>query len=354
MSKFKLYFDLLKQTRCGLLLSKVAIWNGLKHFFVKRTDRISISGLAPVLFQIYVTRRCQLNCPFCVVGKLPAGTNYQDYELELPMLKRMLSQPLVQRALAVQLGGGEPTLHKQLPEIIRVVNSYGKVSAIITNGLSLKDCYSDLLKSRLHDVQLSIYDTTFDRMLKLLPTINSIRPVHTSYVLTRSVLENNSEQVERVVRLCYESGCSWLKINLCQPGCDETIYEDHTQYFELVRIVKDKYKKFKTFFPQPAKRQIMSYKEKGCRLPWQTLTVNHKGDFIMCCAYASTPGEFGNIFDDENNSLNSNQMRNLRSMLLSKDTNITERCVGCPNLGGQFGSNLFSFRSDAIISKLVY
>jgi MoaA/NifB/PqqE/SkfB family radical SAM enzyme len=346
MSKFRLYFDLLKQTRCGFSLSKSAIWNCLKHFFVPRTERVSISGLAPVLLQIYVTRRCQLNCPFCVVGKLPHGTNYMDYELEIPMLERMLHHPLVKRVLAVQLAGGEPTLHKQLPEIVRVVNRHGKVSAIISNGLSLKDCYSDLLKSGLHDVQLSVYDVTFDRMTKLLPEINSIRPVHTSYVLTRSVLENNSDQVDRVVQLCYESGCSWLKINLCQPGCDETIYEEHSQYFELVQSIKNKYRKFKTFFPLPAKRQITRYKEKGCRFPWQTLTVNHNGDFIMCCAYASTPGEFGNIFD-ENNSLNSPPMRNLRSMLLSRDTNLAERCIGCPNLGGQFGANLFSFSREA-------
>jgi MoaA/NifB/PqqE/SkfB family radical SAM enzyme len=347
VSKLKLYFDLLKQTRCGLSLSKLAIWNCLKHFLVRRTDRVSVSGLAPVLLQIYVTRRCQLSCPFCIVGKLPQGTNYLDYELEIPMLERMLNQPLVKRILAVQLAGGEPTLHKQLPEIVRIVNRRGKVSAIITNGLSLKDCYADLLKNGLHDVQLSVYDTTYDRLVKLLPEINSIRPVHTSYVLARSVLENNPDQVDRVIRLCHESGCSWCKINLCQPGGSETIYQEHVQYFDLVRSVKSKYKKrFQVFFPQPTKRLITSYKEKGCKFPWQVLTVDHKGNFAMCCAWQPTSDYYGNIFEaDEEKSLNSTVMCQLRSSLLANDASLSDRCVGCPGLGGLFGSNLFSLNS---------
>jgi MoaA/NifB/PqqE/SkfB family radical SAM enzyme len=342
-TKLKLYFDVLKQTHFGLSLSKVALWNCAKHLFMKKTANLLPSRLAPFLLMLHITRRCQLRCSFCVLGNPPANINYEEYELTLPVLEQMLNHPMIKKILAIQFVGGEPTLNKQLPEMIQMVRRSGKIVGIVSNGLALKDCYTNLLKSGLNDVQVSVYATTYDKLQGILPEINKIRPVRTSYVLTRTTMENNPEEIERMIELCYTSGCNSLMVHLCQPGGEETIYQDHSHYFELVKSLKAKYKQFSLFFPEPPNRQLQSYKEKrNCNNPFQVIIVNGKGELATCCALQSEFGRIGNLFDSLEKSINSPFALELRQTLLSKDNKLMDMCCGCPRLGNSFGGNILS------------
>ncbi|MEM2341296.1 MAG: radical SAM protein [Candidatus Bathyarchaeia archaeon] len=91
-----------------------------------------------VLAIIDVTNRCNLRCPVCFAT---AGTTGYVYEPTLEEIKSMLinlrsNKPVP--ADALQLSGGEPTIRKDLPEIIRMAKELGfKHVEVNTNGLRM-------------------------------------------------------------------------------------------------------------------------------------------------------------------------------------------------------------------------
>lgn len=88
-------------------------------------QRISFNNL-----MIPITYSCNLNCPVCY---LP----YKDIpELSLEDIKKIISNFEGQ---GIRISGGEPTLRKDLPEIISFIREKGKIPVLITNGLKLVD-----------------------------------------------------------------------------------------------------------------------------------------------------------------------------------------------------------------------
>lgn len=83
--------------------------------------------------QIDITTRCNLNCKFCFAEQ----NNEKDISWEIieKNLKRIKSKPKP----CVVLIGGEPTLRKDLPTIIKKIRELGFPVKLATNGIKLKD-----------------------------------------------------------------------------------------------------------------------------------------------------------------------------------------------------------------------
>ncbi|MDR1924502.1 MAG: radical SAM protein [Planctomycetaceae bacterium] len=296
---FKRYWNLFRATNFGLSLSKVAVLNYLKHKFVRRTPILIPSKLAPVFVSIFVTSRCNLRCPFCIYGKAEnesKHTPWQDYESTVESAARILDHEMNRRCLIVCFQGGEPLLNKTLPDMIRMTRRRGKLCGIITNGLLLQDHYGELLQSGLCDTQISVYDHTIDKLSEILPKINSRKPVNTSYPLTQSVLEHTPEQVEEIVRMCYQTGCASLKFNIIVPfpknkqiDYSETIYNDNQAYAELKQKITMRFPKYPIFWPGGSTKMIANASDKKCLNPWQFASYDAKGNLGLCCAHMPDP-----------------------------------------------------------------
>ncbi|MCX5795281.1 MAG: radical SAM protein [Elusimicrobia bacterium] len=105
-----------------------------------------------------LTERCNLECPICL-----AGANQDvlaDFTVEdvRSLVKGM-------RGKKLDLMGCEPTLLKDLPEMIRVIARSGNIAALHTNGIALADlAYVRRLKDAgLHEVHLQ-FDGLDDRV----------------------------------------------------------------------------------------------------------------------------------------------------------------------------------------------
>ncbi|KPK59524.1 MAG: hypothetical protein AMK73_08575 [Planctomycetes bacterium SM23_32] len=84
-----------------------------------------------------VTNRCNMNCPICIANIPGMGFEFHPplsyFEKVLSGLARLNPKPVV------QLFGGEPTMRKDLFEIIELGRSKGLDLRIVTNGLRLAD-----------------------------------------------------------------------------------------------------------------------------------------------------------------------------------------------------------------------
>jgi len=82
-----------------------------------------------------VTKRCNLNCPICYA-------NANDGQTKEPTAEQIVGKlPTVQTKVKpnIVLSGGEPTLRKDLPEIISAIIKKGYVPRVVTNGIKLQD-----------------------------------------------------------------------------------------------------------------------------------------------------------------------------------------------------------------------
>ncbi len=112
-----------------------------------------------LLGNIDVTNRCNLSCPVCFAD---AGAELDDPTIDqIEAMMRTLRGQAPVPCPAIQFSGGEPTLRKDLPEIVSLAKKMGFVQIqVATNGVILSE-RPDLCKS-LVDSGLSTVYLQFD------------------------------------------------------------------------------------------------------------------------------------------------------------------------------------------------
>lgn len=103
----------------------------------------------PVLCNYYVTYRCNAKCSFCDIWEKPspyitlesAAQNFRD-------LKRL-------DVSVIDFTGGEPLLHRQLPELLRLAKDFGFITTVTTNAL-LYPKMADRLKGLVDMLHFSL------------------------------------------------------------------------------------------------------------------------------------------------------------------------------------------------------
>lgn len=114
-----------------------------------RTERI----------KLFVGTLCNENCEFCY---------YTDYvkintNSSLTFLKKQLKWARSMGAKDVDFSGGEPTIHKDLPDLINYTKELGfRNIAVISNGIRTADpkFFMKLVDSGLNDILLSVHGST--------------------------------------------------------------------------------------------------------------------------------------------------------------------------------------------------
>ena len=110
-------------------------------------------GRRPRMLSVEVTSRCNLNCPFCLVGMqnqlpstehdlLPRGLGTMETDLYRKIVDDAVAFGIEKMQLHFQ---GEPLLHKQLPEMVRLAKERGLLTQMFTNGLPLTEPMADRL-----------------------------------------------------------------------------------------------------------------------------------------------------------------------------------------------------------------
>ncbi len=93
-------------------------------------------------YEMWVTMKCNMDCPICHLGKSRRDLNIPEPSLEA--IDHFINKT---RASSYILSGGEPTCREDLPEIIRTFKKNKKTVTMHTNGLRLADSnYLSVLK----------------------------------------------------------------------------------------------------------------------------------------------------------------------------------------------------------------
>lgn len=261
----------------------------------------------PVLSEIAVTYRCNLNCEFCYVGE--HGTD----ELNTSDMKKVLFKICREAKVpSVSFTGGEPLLRKDIFKLISYAAKLGLWTNLITNGTLLDDTrVQDLKRAGLSSAQVSIEGPTgeiHDRITKRQGsfdrTINGIRllqdagiPVHTNTTLSK----HNIEHAKEIILCAKKLGLHRLSMNLLIPcGVALSKREIWVSYSEigdrvlaLKRFAERQGVNYLWYSPLPmCKLNTIAYGlgNKSCAAITGLLSIDPMGNIIPCSSWREPQG----------------------------------------------------------------
>jgi pyrroloquinoline quinone biosynthesis protein E len=166
-----------------------------------------------------LTWRCPLRCPYC---SNPTQLGAERDELDAAAWGRTFGEARALGVVHVGLTGGEPTLRRDLPEIVSAAAAADLHVHLVTAGLPLgADGLAELARAGLGSVQLSVQDAeaaasdriagapSFERKLAFARAVRELGlPLTLNVVLHR----HNLERVGALVALARELGARRLEL----------------------------------------------------------------------------------------------------------------------------------------------
>lgn len=220
---------------------------------------------------IEITNICNLNCSFCPTNKRNKkymSTN--EFEEILNKIKGYTNHIY----LHVK---GEPLMHPNLDEILKISDKYNMQVNITTNGRLLKDKLEILNNNKIREINISLHSyTSLEEISDLLNIIDDIKNVYISLRLW------NNKGNKDVIELLSKHYNINIKDNDKCITLRENVYLDKDIQFEWPKLNRD----------------IIS--ENGtCLALKRQLAILVDGTVVPCCLDNEGDIKLGNIFELE-------------------------------------------------------
>jgi len=175
---------------------------------------------APIGLLAELTHRCPLQCPYC---SNPLALERVDGELGSDIWQDVLAQAAELGVLQLHLSGGEPTLRRDLEDIVGRAASLGLYSNLITAGVLLtRDRLAALAERGLDHVQVSIQDSdaaNADRIAhyagghaKKLEVARWTRALKLPLTINAPIHRQNIDSLPAIIELALELGAHRLEV----------------------------------------------------------------------------------------------------------------------------------------------
>lgn len=309
----------------------------------------------PVLSELAVTYRCNFRCSFCYAG-INCTRDAASTELSTAELKELIYKIRFQAQVpSISFTGGEPTLRKDLPDLIAYAKEIDMRVNLISNGYLIDENLAKAMKNAgLDSAQLSLEGVTeethdaivgvkgaYQQLLKAVKHLEAegIR-VHTNTTLS---LENVDE-VERLPGFLKELGMARFSMNLVIPTGSakehDKILLPYSKAGEIVKKIYDESKKhdieFMWYSPLPLcmfNTITAGLGNKGCAACDGLLSVDPEGNIIPCSSWDEPMGNLlRNDFESIWHSDRSTYIRNkMETHPLCRECDNFHSCQGaCP------------------------
>ncbi len=177
-------------------------------------DIRDVSVSAPACGIVEVIDECEVKCATCIANSLPGTGNQRSVE-EIYEAARHFSRSCSNAP--IMLSGGEPTLHKNLIEIVSQLSSLPNPIYLITNGIKISRDKSYARALQEADANLTVY-LQFDS-------------TDTADIHKLRTQQMDAPQRERAIEACEYSELGYVLVSVIARGINDdklgAIYDRH-------------------------------------------------------------------------------------------------------------------------------
>ena len=189
----------------------------------------------PIYFHYAVTSRCNLRCQSCSIWRRPTD------ELNLAEVGQLAEVASRLGCVQVSLGGGEPAMRDDLPDIVRAFQSRGINTRVLSNGVALTPARARrLMDAGLREVSVSLDSLdpetqdsldnargAHKKRLENLLALAEMLPARALPLLNTVVTPRNFLQLPQIVRFAADIGfyASLIPVHLAGDS-DHRFYSD--------------------------------------------------------------------------------------------------------------------------------
>lgn len=236
-----------------------------------------------ILGLIDVTNRCNLKCPVCFANAAVSKNLYEpSYEEIRKMLQALRGNEPVP-APAIQYAGGEPTVRKDIVDLIKLAKEEGFThTQIATNGLRLArnpELAHDLREAGLNTVYLQFDGVTEEPYLKIrnknllpvkLKAIENCRKADVGIVLVPTLVKGiNDDQIGDIIRFAVDNidvihGINFQPVSFAGRTPSNEVEEQRITIPDFERLVEyqtDSKIKIEDFYPASCVAPISEFIE---------------------------------------------------------------------------------------------
>jgi PqqA peptide cyclase len=319
---------------------------------------------APIGLLAELTHRCPLQCPYC---SNPLEMDRVSQELTTAEWQDVMRQAADLGILQIHLSGGEPTVRKDLEDIVEVAAKVGLYTNLITAGVTLtRDRLKKLKDLGLDHVQLSIQDVDEANAEKISAYKNGlakkrelghwVREFDMPLTINAPIHRHNIENLPNIIQFAVEMGAGRIEVANIQYYAwalknRASLMPTRAQVIrsaEIVEEAKERLKGILVFdFVVP---DYYAKTPKPCMGGWGKgiINITPQGRVLPCHASEQIPGlEFDNVKTKRLADiwLNGQAFNKYRGTSWMK-----EPCKSCPRAEIDFGGcrcQAMAFTGDA-------
>ena len=206
---------------------------------------------------IDVTNRCNLRCPVCFANAAAAGYLYEPTKEEIRQMLKNLRSLKPHPCPAIQYAGGEPTVRKDIVELIEMAKEEGFTHVqIATNGIRIAkrdNLAKELKDAGLNTVYLSFEGVTPEPYIankgrNLLPdklqAIENCRKAGLGVVLVPTLVKGvNDNQVGEIIKFAFDNndiiyGVNFQPVSFSGRTPSEHVEEQRITIPDFVNIIE--------------------------------------------------------------------------------------------------------------------
>jgi PqqA peptide cyclase len=174
----------------------------------------------PIWISLELTYQCPLKCVFC--SNPLDFDSYREGELSTDDWKRVMREAREMGAMQIGFTGGEPTLRKDLEELVAYADELGYYTNLITSGIGLTTKRLQALKAvGLKHIQLGFQSSDenvanalagVDCYKKKLAIAKQIKALGFPMVLNIPITRQNLPQIPAILELADQLGVEYMEL----------------------------------------------------------------------------------------------------------------------------------------------
>jgi MoaA/NifB/PqqE/SkfB family radical SAM enzyme len=237
---------------------------------------------SPFLAQMVIIRRCNLACGYCTeYDKTSSPIAFEILEQRLRKLKGL-------GTFGISLTGGEPTMHPDLPRLVRKCRQLGFLrTGMISNGLLLRpQLIQALNEAGLQEMQISIdgvhANVTTEKVLdNLKKRLESLREHARFQVVVSGVIgAAPPAEVEEVIAFASKMGFTPRVLLIHDSNGQLKLSREEVSLFErIVKKIPKTWKEFSDYRDRLVRKGIAPFK---CRAGSRYLYIDEFGKVNWC------------------------------------------------------------------------